>query len=109
AVSELPPGTGAWRWEFPARNRIIAGLSAMTVVVEAGHHSGALVTARFARELGRPLGAVPGRVTAPQAAGCNALLADGALLIRGPQDVLDHLFGAGRRAIRDAARAQLAP
>jgi DNA processing protein len=97
AVSELAPGTNARRWMFLARNRIIAALTAMSVVVEAGERSGALVTARLAGELGRPVGAVPGRVTAPQAAGANGLLAAGACLVRGPQDVLDHLFGAGVR------------
>lgn len=102
AVSELGPGTSVHRWMFLARNRIIAALAAMTVVVEAGEYSGALVTARLAGELERPVGAVPGRVTAPQAAGSNRLLATGARLVRGPQDVLDHLFGAGvRRAATD--------
>jgi DNA processing protein len=82
---------------FLARNRIIAALAAMTVVVEAGERSGAMVTARLAREIGRPVGAVPGRVTTPQAAGVNGLLAAGACVVRGPQDVLDHVFGAGVR------------
>jgi DNA processing protein len=97
AVSELGPDTNIRRWMFLARNRIIAALAAMTVVVEAGEYSGALVTARLAGELDRPVGAVPGRVTAPQAAGSNWLLATGACVVRGPQDVLDHLFGAGMR------------
>ena len=102
-VSELPPGTQLWRWMFPARNRVIAALSALTVVVEAAHHSGALVTARAARDLGRPVGAIPGRITAPQSAGSNALLAGGARVIRDAQDVLDALYGAGvRRACTDA-------
>ncbi len=101
AVSELGPDAGVRRWMFLARNRIIAALAAMTVVVEAGEYSGALVTARLAGELGRPVGAVPGRVTASQAAGSNALLAAGACLVRGPQDVLDHLFGAGVRRAAD--------
>jgi len=97
AVSELAPGTSVRRWMFLARNRIIAGLAAMTVVIEAGERSGSLVTARAAGELGRPVGAVPGRVTTPQAAGPHELLAAGACLVRGAQDVLDHLFGAGVR------------
>jgi len=97
AVSELGPGTSIQRWMFLARNRIIAALAAMTVVVEASEYSGALVTARLAGELDRPVGAVPGRVTAPQSAGSNWLLATGACLVRGPQDVLDYLFGAGVR------------
>ncbi len=112
AVSELGPGAAVRRWMFPARNRIIAALAAMTVVVEAGERSGALVTARLARGIGRPVGAVPGRVTTPQAAGPNGLLAAGAGIVRGPQDVLDHLFGAGERTVRDPRRqapAELAP
>jgi DNA processing protein len=112
AVSELGPGTDVWRWMFPTRNRIIAALAAMTVVVEAGERSGALVTARLARGIGRPVGAVPGRVTQPQTAGSNGLLAAGACLVRGPQDVLDHLFGAGERTAREPRRqppAELAP
>lgn len=109
AVSELPRGTGAWRWAFPARNRIIAGLSAMTIVVEAREGSGALLTAAFARDLRRTVGAVPGRVTSLLSAGPHGLLVDGAQLVRGPQDVLDQLFGAGApRAQRDD-RPELAP
>jgi DNA processing protein len=108
-ISELPPGTAVWRWQFHARNRIIAALSAMTVVVEGRERSGALVTARHARVLGRPIGAVPGRVTAPLAAGPNALLASGAAVTRGPQDVLDALFGAGARSAREGLRDPLEP
>ena len=62
-LSELPPGTGAWRWTFPARNRIMAALAGMTVVVEAAERSGSLITADLAADLGRDLGAVPGRST----------------------------------------------
>ena len=98
-VSELAPGCRPRRWTFLARNRIIAGLSAMTVVIEARGESGSLVTAAAARELGRPVGAVPGRITSPLADGPNRLLADGAVVIRGPQDVLDTLYGAGERTI----------
>ncbi len=107
AMSEIAPGASVRRWMFPARNRIIAALAAMTVVVEAGERSGALVTARLARGIGRPVGAVPGRVTTPQAAGSNALLASGgAFAVRGPQDVLDHVFGAGERIGREPRRPQ---
>jgi DNA processing protein len=108
-VSELPGTVAPWRWMFPARNRVIAGLSAMTVVVEAREHSGALVTAEFARRLGRPVGAVPGRVTSPVAAGSNALLADGADVVRDAQDILDLLYGAGVRSVPRASRPDLAP
>ena len=109
AVSELGPGPGVRRWMFPARNRIIAALAAMTVVVEAGERSGALLTAGLARRLDLPVGAVPGRVTTPQAAGPNALLAGGAGVVRGPQDVLDHLFGAGARAAGRSPAARRRP
>jgi DNA processing protein len=107
AISELPPGASVWRWMFPARNRIIAALAALTVVVEASQRSGALLTAGIARSLGRPIGAVPGRVTAPLAAGPNRLIASGAHVIRGPQDVLDVLFGAGARSAASDRRAPL--
>jgi DNA processing protein len=109
AVSELPPGVAVRRWMFPARNRIIAALAAMTVVVEAGEQSGALITAAFARSLGRPVGAVPGRVTSPVSLGPNRLLADGAYVVCTPEDVLDLLFGAGVRRAPAAARPELAP
>jgi DNA processing protein len=108
-VCELPAGAAVWRWSFHARNRIIAALSAMTVVVEARERSGALITARYAQDLGRPVGAVPGRITAPLAAGPNALLSAGAAVIRGPQDVLDALFGAGARSAREGLRDPLGP
>lgn len=105
AVSELGPGAEIRRWTFPARNRLIAALSAITVVVEGGESSGSLITAVLAGDLGRPVGAVPGRVSCSQAAGPNQLLADGARLIRGAQDVLDMLVGAGVRAADAEGRA----
>ena len=88
-VSELPPGFRPYRWCFVARNRLIAGLAAVTVVVEATERSGSLTTAEFAEQLGRPVGAVPGPVTSRFSAGTNALLASGAAVIRGVRDVLD--------------------
>lgn len=94
-VSEMPPGFRPFRWCFPARNRIIAGLAVVTVVVEAAARSGSLITAEMAQELGRQVGAVPGRATSPLAAGANQLLADGAQVVRGARDVLDLVFGAG--------------
>ncbi len=107
AVSELPPGSAVRRWTFLARNRIIAALAHLTLVVEAGVRSGALVTARIARGLARPVGAVPGQVTAPLAAGPNGLIAGGATLIRDPQDALDALFGAGIRSALSDQRPTL--
>jgi DNA processing protein len=98
-LSELPPGTGAWRWTFPARNRIMAALAAMTVVVEAAERSGSLITADLAADLGRDLGAVPGPVGSRLSAGPNNLLAGGACVVRGAQDVLDAMLGPGARRI----------
>jgi DNA processing protein len=96
-VSEMPPGFTAQRWCFPARNRVIAGLAQATIVVEATDRSGSLITADFARALGRDVGAVPGEVLSSRATGTNALIFDGALLVRDAGDVLDLLFGAAPR------------
>jgi DNA processing protein len=108
-VSELGPGTATRRWMFLARNRIIAALSAMTIVVQGRASSGALVTARWAGELGRLVGAVPGPVTSRLSAGPHELLRGGAELVQGAQDVLDGLFGAGAPALPDRRRAALSP
>jgi DNA processing protein len=102
-LSELPPGARPYRWSFPARNRIMAGLARMTVVVEATDPSGSLITTDFARDLGRSVAAVPGRVTSRFARGTNGLLKDGAVPITGTEDVLDELFGAGARRSPRAA------
>jgi len=96
-LSELPPGTEPYRWSFPARNRIMAGLARMTLVVEAADPSGSLITAEFAKDLGRCVAAVPGRITSTVARGTNNLLKDGATPISGTEDVLDELFGVGVR------------
>jgi DNA processing protein len=109
ALSELPPDAPVRRFSFPARNRLIAALAAITVVVEAGPRSGALLTAALARDCGRAVGALPGRVGTPQAEGTLALLVDGAHLVRGAQDVLDLLFGPGARRAVPCARPPLAP
>jgi DNA processing protein len=108
-VSELGPGTATRRWMFLARNRIIAALSAMTIVVQGRAVSGALVTARRAAELGRTVGAVPGPVTSRLSAGPHELLRGGAELVLGAQDVLDGLFGAGAPALADRRRDALSP
>jgi DNA processing protein len=98
-ISELPPGATPWRWTFPARNRIMAALAGMTVVVEAATRSGSLITTDLAADLGRDLGAVPGPVTSRASAGPNALLAGGACVIRDAQDVLDAMLGPGRKRL----------
>jgi DNA processing protein len=102
-IAELPPGTTARRWSFPARNRIMAALSRMTVVVEARESSGSLITAEMAQDLNREVGAVPGRVGSSPAAGTNALLRDGASVIRGVDDVLDSMLGVGAERPRTHA------
>lgn len=104
-LSELPPGAPSFRWGFPARNRIMAALSGITVVVEAAERSGSLITATMALELGRAVGAVPGPVTSWMSTGTNQLLADGADPIRDAQDVLDRLLGPGRRSVRELGPA----
>ena len=92
-VSELPPGFAAFRWCFVARNRIIAGLADLTVVVEAAERSGSLTTADFAAQVGRPVLAVPGPITSRFSTGTNGLIAAGAGVVRGTGDVLDQLRG----------------
>jgi DNA processing protein len=94
-VSEYPPGFTPWRWSFPARNRIMAALGTVTVVVEAAERSGSLITVRAAQALGREVGAVPGPVSSRYSRGSNALLADGAFPVLGAESVLDELFGPG--------------
>jgi len=106
-VSELPPGLRPHRWAFPARNRLIAALAHMTVVVEAAERSGSLITAEFAADLGREVGAVPGPVMAWRSAGTNALLRDGATLVRDARDVLDAVLGVEDG--RPAAQSPSAP
>lgn len=90
-VSEYPPGIAPAPWQFPARNRIIAGLSRAVVVVEARERSGALITADFALEEGRDVFAVPGPITSALSAGTNELLRLGAIPLLSPQDVLEAL------------------
>jgi DNA processing protein len=90
-VSEYEPGVEPAPWRFPARNRIVAGLCAATVVVEARERSGALITADFALEEGREVFAVPGEITSALSAGTNALLRLGATPATSPDDVLEAL------------------
>jgi DNA processing protein len=91
-VSEYAPGVEPAPWRFPARNRIIAGLSAATVVVEARDRSGALITADLALEEGREVFAVPGEITSALSSGTNDLLKLGASPLTAASDVLD-VFG----------------
>jgi len=95
-IAEMPPGTEPRARHFPYRNRIIAGLAAGTVVVEAAPRSGSLITARLAAEAGREVMAVPGSPLDPRAQGCNQLIRDGATLVQSAADVMEsitHLNG----------------
>nr|WP_294846538.1 DNA-processing protein DprA [uncultured Sphingomonas sp.] len=88
-VAEMPTGTQPHARHFPYRNRIIAGISAGTVVVEAAPRSGSLITARLAAEAGREVMAVPGSPLDPRAQGCNQLIRDGATLVQNAADVME--------------------
>jgi DNA processing protein len=104
-VSQFAPGTPPLPWHFPARNRTIAGMTLGVVVVEAGDRSGALITARFAADLGREVFAIPGRITSELSRGPHALIADGARLVKDWADIVDELPEAWRRRVRVTAPA----
>ncbi len=92
-IAEQPPGTQPRGSHFPSRNRIIAGLAAGTLVVEAAPKSGSLITARLAGEAGREVMAIPGSPLEPRSHGCNQLIRDGAVLVQSPEDVIELLAG----------------
>ncbi len=91
AISEFDPGERPLPYYFPIRNRIIAGLSRIVLVVEAAEKSGSLITARYAADYGRDVAAVPGPIRTEGCAGTNALLKDGAILVRNVEDILAEL------------------
>ena len=105
-VSEYPPGTPPQPWQFPKRNRIVAGLSLGTLVVEAQQRSGALITARLAADAGREVFAVPGSIRNPMARGCHRLLRDGATLVESPEEVIAALAPVAA-ALADDLRGRL--
>ncbi len=103
-LAESPPGTRPTRWRFLARNRLIAAISAATVVVEAGARSGALNTAHHAAQLGRPVFAVPGAFSSPASVGCHRLVAEGrAQIVCRADDPVDAVVGPRGRSA-EAAR-----
>lgn len=97
-IAEQPPGTEPLARHFPSRNRIIAGLAAGTLVVEAAPKSGSLITARLAGEFGREVMAIPGSPLDSRAHGCNQLIRDGAVLVQSVQDVVELLSGFAGQA-----------
>ncbi|HEV8675041.1 MAG TPA: DNA-processing protein DprA [Methylomirabilota bacterium] len=99
-VSQFPMETPPLAAHFPIRNRVIAGLTLGTVVVEAAEKSGALITARFAGELGREVYAVPGNVSSLVSEGTNRLIQDGAKLVRAWEDVVAEWPAIWRQALR---------
>lgn len=102
-LSQFPLGTRPAPWNFPERNRTIAGLALGVVVVEAAERSGALITAGAAADLGREVFAVPGRVTSETARGAHGLLRDGATLVRSWMDIVQEIPSPWRNAVRDAS------
>ena len=103
-LAEQPPGTEPLARFFPSRNRIIAGLSLGTVVVEAAPRSGSLITARLAGEAGRDVMAVPGSPLDPRAQGCNLLIREGATLVQSVDDILEAVRPIDPRAVRTPMR-----
>jgi DNA processing protein len=103
-IAEQPPGTAPLARHFPSRNRIIAGMSVATVVVEAAPKSGSLITARLATEAGREVMAVPGSPLDPRAQGCNQLIRDGATLIQSAADILDSIQTMSGKFAQPASR-----
>jgi DNA processing protein len=109
AVSQFPMGTPPLPQHFPVRNRVIAGLTLGTVVVEAAERSGALITARLAAEMGREVYAVPGNVSSPVSQGTNDLLRDGASFARSWEDVVAELAPVWRAAVKPGPAPVPAP
>jgi len=115
-LAEMPPGYAPRPQDFPRRNRIVSGLALGVVVIEGAERSGSLITARNALDQGREVMAVPGSPLDPRAAGCNALIRDGATLVRSAEDVAEALAASladlpppPRRAAAPEPAARIVP
>ncbi|MFA6499102.1 MAG: DNA-processing protein DprA [Desulfurivibrionaceae bacterium] len=108
-ISENPLGTMPEGFRFPARNRIISGLSLGVVVVEAAHRSGTMITAHQALEQGRDVFAIPGRIDSPKSEGCHHLIQEGAKLVHSAADILEELAAALTTPASPSAIRQQAP
>jgi DNA processing protein len=109
-IAEQPPGTEPRARHFPYRNRIIAGVSAGTVVIEAAPKSGSLITARLAAEAGREVMAVPGSPLDPRSRGCNQLIREGAILVQNASEIAEMIHPIDNRMLGQASsHANLAP
>lgn len=108
-IAEQPPGTEPRARHFPYRNRIIAGLSAGTVVVEAAPKSGSLITARLAAEAGREVMAIPGSPLDPRSRGCNQLIREGAILVQNAAEVAEIIGPLDSRMMAAAPRLAALP
>ncbi len=104
-LTEAPMGMEPMAGMFPARNRLISGLSRGVVIIEAAERSGALITASHAAEQGKPVFAVPGPMDSPSSAGTHQLLRKGAILIRGVEDILEELEGIAAASAPRAAES----
>ncbi len=106
-ISEFPLGTRALPYQFPKRNRLVAGIAKGVLVVEAARQSGSLITARLASEMGREVFAIPGSIHSPLSRGCHALIRQGAKLVESAEDIREELGSSGVAHAPAPAKRQL--
>ncbi len=105
-LSEFPLGTRALPYQFPKRNRLVAGIAKGVLVVEAARQSGSLITARLASEMGREVFAIPGSIHSPLSRGCHALIRQGAKLVESAEDIREELGSSGVAAAAVPAKGR---